>query len=347
MNSISRSDLHKHFSPCSNELFFTRNDVTDPRSGDLVHRAGEAIDPNIRNVSIWGYPDDEGIANNRGRGGARFAPDVIRKAFYKFTPPREWLKSLRFFDHGNLNIENHGLDERHRLALSMAESEAKSSPISISLGGGHDYGYPDVRGWLNAQSTRSSAKPIVVNFDAHLDVRPLGPGGLIHSGTPFYRLLESQGAPFDFFEIGIQPHCHSFHHLDFVSNKGGIVISVDDFLTPDAVDQKLSLAQWRDRPVFISFDMDVFSSAVAPGCSQSFASGLMPADIWRLFQKIFAISIPSALGIYEASPTLDFDDQTSKLAAIVAFNFLRLAARHPLHSQTQASLGSPQAGVPS
>ncbi len=306
---------------CPPELFFSKNDSSDPRLGDLTRTPH----PNALVAKIWGYPDDEGVANNRGRPGAALAPDLIRKTLYKLTAGRNWVRRLNLVDHGNLKVGELTLPERHLQAQALSFREACApKQVQITLGGGHDYGYPDVAGWLQAQvQTSPDRKPIVVNFDAHLDVRPLGPGGLIHSGTPFFRLLENPPTPFDFYEIGIQAHSHSVDHYDYVLAKGGRVLMRELLSSPTATLSELEVSLWQDRPVFVSFDMDVFSSAVAPGCSQSFGSGLMPDTVWWLFDEIFSRGRPSALGLYEVSPPFDIDEQTAKLAAVVAHGFLQ------------------------
>jgi formiminoglutamase len=66
-------------------IFFSKNDPQDIRLGDLA-KAASFNSPINSDLSIWGYPDDEGIFLNGGRPGAHKAPEQIRKFFYKMTP---------------------------------------------------------------------------------------------------------------------------------------------------------------------------------------------------------------------------------------------------------------------
>ena len=94
----------------------------------------------------------------------------------------------------------------------------------LTLGGGNDYAFSDGMAFLQ---TYAQKKPLVINIDAHLDVRDLSRGPT--SGTPFFRLLESK-IDFDFVELGIQSQCNSTKHWHYVEEKGGKIISLDEIL---------------------------------------------------------------------------------------------------------------------
>ncbi|MBY0384423.1 arginase family protein, partial [bacterium] len=189
------------FVPCSKDLFFKSTKAQDPRLGELVNSSSSAEQTFI----IAGYPDDEGIRINGGRLGAALAPDVIRKYFYKTTPV-EKNSPYSLADFGNLKNDI-SLEKRHEIVKKEVAQNLKENKIWIGLGGGHDYGYADGAGFLDwCQTQKNSKRPVVINFDAHLDVRK--PSKDINSGTPFYRLNE-MGIDFDFVQIGIQKQCNS------------------------------------------------------------------------------------------------------------------------------------------
>jgi formiminoglutamase len=340
------------FEPVDSKLFFSRGDASDMRFGDLAKAlpafsAGsqdflsrksdfkralsatldEALRsfPDSRHFVLAGFPDDEGIRVNGGRAGASQAPDVIRKPFYKMTPqllshegdPLVW-------DLGNLRLDSSAaLKERHELAQAASEATLFSGARWLSLGGGHDYGFPDAAAYINWARAQGH-RPLVINFDAHLDVRPLERG--LSSGTPFYRMLEFD-ADIDFAEIGIQGHCNSRHHLEWVRSRGARVLTQEQVEASGAGFQTMvehTLGDWLThlRPAFISIDIDGFSSAVAPGSSQSWATGFTPSDFFPLFQVLLKRLDVRALGIYEVSPPLDHDDRTAKLAAQILHRFV-------------------------
>ncbi len=329
--------------PTPQELIFRKNDPLDPRLGDLCRVQPSPQPPAVGlNFSIWSYPDDLGISNGGGRPGAAQGPERIRKALYKMTPQKSWLNdNIHLHDHGDLILgEDKAADHdplvvRHRRAQDFMQCQFSMGQFPITLGGGHDYGYPDVKGWLLSLPPvkDSQLKPIVINFDAHLDVRPWKEGQPLSSGTPFFRILEEFAADIEFIEIGIQPFSHSAAHRDYVLKMGGKIIDREDLAEETKWSEQLNLQNYAGRPVFLSLDMDVFSSAVAPGCSQSFPTGVEARELLAVWRKLFRFCCPSALGIYEVSPTYDHDDQTAKLAAIMIYEFINYHANHLAQSQ--------------
>lgn len=284
---------------------------------------------------LVGYPDDEGIKNNSGRPGARLAPNAIREFLFKMTPPAfrgDDTDLPLISDLGNLSTQP-DLASRHEVAVAALEKNLGSKQKLISFGGGHDYGYVDGKYFLK-RNAGSSLRPLIFNFDAHLDVRPMSNG--ITSGTPFYRLLGHGG--FDFYEIGIQEHCNSKEHLQWLKSQGGQVISFSDLYTSSEryPQSFLNFTRFKKilesetnphRPCYVSVDIDAFSNAYAMGCSQSFATGLEPLGFLQMFCFLLDHFDVQVLGIYEVSPPLDQDHRTAKLAAQIAYRYLHHAAQ--------------------
>ena len=298
--------------PTPPHLFFTKNDPQDPRLGEW------ATLPNVEahHFQILGFPDDEGIRINGGRGGASEAPDRIRQFFYKMTPEASLLQKFSLEDRGNMSLEG-TLAERHERGRKIIYELAQKKQRWISLGGGHDYGYCDTTGFLQANHDQ---KPLIVNFDAHADVRPTDKG--FSSGTPFFRLMTEFSAQCCLIEVGLQPQCNSPYHVRWLTEHGGKILWRDQISEKGVEEALLQLVPLTIHPAFISVDIDALSSALAPGCSQSWASGLE----WREFIRAFDFLIESfdvrGLGIYEVSPPLDQDDKTSKLAALIMHRFI-------------------------
>jgi formiminoglutamase len=288
----------------------------DPRDPRLGFQRANLDDCDY---ALVGYPDDQGIRANNGRPGAALAPDVIRKYLLKMTPSLN-LKPKVFFDAGNFVSKKTLSEAQAELIEALGHWHASGKKI-ISLGGGHDFGYPDCSAFLKNPKNK---KPLVINFDAHLDVRPTTNG--ITSGTPFYQLLEER-KDFDFVEVGIQPQCNSSEHLKWAKKKGAHVLEHSAWQNSGLTLKALFLKKFakllrKNRPCFISVDIDFFSSAVAPGCSQSWAYGAMPNDFFPLYDFLLTRLNVKGLGIYEVSPPLDQDDQTAKLAALIAHRFI-------------------------
>lgn len=341
------------FVPTSTSLFFGRGDKTDPRLGELVKPATlDTLAPLTaplttgksgprgtldRKFAILGYPDDDGIALNGGRPGAKDAPPRIRHYLYKMTPPPMLASHVQDLEHG-LEIHDFGdlkctspsdantlageLEKRHQLARDAVTRLFKSGFKSITLGGGHDYGFPDAAAFC--ATCPAGSRPLVINFDAHLDVRPTDKG--FHSGTPFYRLL-SEFPEIDFLEIGLQSQCNSATHLKWALERGALVSFQEDRMASGesltkVLHRFLGESALRARPTFLSIDIDGFSSAVAPGASQVWPTGFSAEEFFDAFSWCLHRLDVRGIGIYEVSPKFDVDDRTSRLAALIAHRFM-------------------------
>lgn len=302
-----------HFTKVPRETFSSRGDKDDLRLGDWV----EKDSPSANAWVIAGYPDDEGITLNGGRAGASGAPTQIRQIFYKLTPSLAAKKS--FYDGGDLQVSDASLNERHQQAKEAALNVLKRGQRWIAFGGGHDYGYADGAAFLTWAKDHN-VKPLVINFDSHLDVRSNQKSN--HSGTPFYRLL-NEFNNFSLLEIGLQNQCNSLAHLAWAKERRVGMLMLDEInhsnLTMREVVLSFIMPYLEHRPVvYLSVDLDAFSSAFAPGCSQSWPTGLDPNHILPVIDILCQRAIVKVLGLYETSPALDTDSRTSRLAAQIA-----------------------------
>ncbi len=311
------------FLPVHPDLFFSKNDPEDIRLGDLAQNIYfEELKQN--DFVIFGYPDDDGIKLNGGRIGASEGPRLIRQFLYKMTP--SYHKNIfknKIFDYGDLSLTTPDLALRHDLARKHLLKCLIQKIKFITLGGGHDYGFADSAAFIDYFYRSQTPTPIIINFDAHMDVRPPKSGP--HSGTPFYRLYEEHAQKFHLIEVGIQPQCNSAHHIQWAKERQ---IEIFDLETI----QKLGLNHlWlhselknasQDRPVFVSFDIDALAASDAGGCSQAWATGLKIQDCLNFLKDLYKKVNVAGIGIYEVSPPLDRDYQTSKTAALLCHHFI-------------------------
>lgn len=307
-------------------LFFTKNDPLDPRLGERTSFETNPSQIPQNSVVITGAPDDEGISLNGGRPGSKDAPTEIRRVFYKMTPPADGVFPNSIFDLGD-SLDSKGIWDRHLEQEQLLFEAHLQSHTCISLGGGHDYGYPDGSAFLRAYENQN---PWIVNFDAHLDVRPLTSAP--HSGTPFYRLLKTYPSQFSFFEVGLQSQCNSKFHADWALQNGATKLIWENelILGPEA-HLKPYLTGFKP-PCWISLDIDCFSNKEAPGCSQSWASGFLYESFLPWLNFLAQNCSVKGIGIYEVSPRLDQDNRTSKLAALIMYRFLQALSTHPGHA---------------
>jgi formiminoglutamase len=279
-------------------LLYTRGDRHDPRMGDV------AVMPALRkfekaewDVTILGFADDRGVILNQGRPGAAQGPDRIREYFYKLVAH----VGVRIADLGNL-VLSRDLDADHALASeAIALALSRSKRVAL-LGGGHDWGYSPIATLMQAGRTG------FINVDAHLDVRA---SEVHHSGTSYWRALESGVRGEDALWFGVQPSATSLFHLEYALAKGGCVIESDAAQASQAAAELLSRCEFVD----LSLDMDVFSMSAAPGVSAPQPSGLAVGVVLQFLESVLESPRVRTFGIYELCPPHDVEDMTARLAA--------------------------------
>ena len=251
---------------------------------------------------LLGHPDHEGVELNRGRKGAGQAPTFFRKYFYSLVDLKQ-----NMFDAGDTDPQQQlPLSHRHELA-EQASKLILDKNYLLAIGGGHDYAYPNIKAFLDKYPKKS----LVLNIDAHLDLRPCDPHP--HSGTGFRRLFE-EDYQYKLIEFGYHPSFASKEQIEFAKKHKVTLVSFEDRKKQRAaVIHEIHQAEH----VFLSIDIDGFSSSIAPGASAAWPVGLEYNDI----EDIFLACHPKmrAMGIYELAPQLDVNEQTAKLAAQLAY----------------------------
>ena len=278
----------------------------------------KAAEGNSKNFAIVGYCVDEGILRNQGRTGAALAPDMIRK----FLGRLALHTSLNLVDVGNLYIDNHNLDGvQNALATKVSMILAKNY-LPIVFGGGHDVAFGHFKGIYQQYSDKKIG---IINFDAHFDLRDSI--GLPNSGTPFLQinnLLREAKKSFNYLCLGIRAEANTkalFNAADALSVS---YILRENFALSYWESIKKSIKNFIDENeiIYVTIDMDGFSSAYAPGVS---APSPMGFEI-DIFLKSISVILQSkkviSVDIAELNPEYDNDSNTARLAASIVWHIL-------------------------
>lgn len=285
----------------------------DPRIKDFLKT--KTGDPK---VVLIGFPSDEGVKRNGGRPGAANATDKIRKALYTLTPGAnatdDFLDLLSCTqDNGNIEITGDLEADQERLGKKVAHY-LKNDTTPIILGGGHGTAFGHFLGYV-----KTEMKTSIFNLDAHTDVRPLKEGKA-HSGSPFRQAIEHRsGCCTQYNVAGLQPHAVASSHRQFVEQHGGTAIFNDE------TDIHVITKQLVNLPTrcMVTFDMDAVDQAFAPGVSAPCTNGVKP-ELWfdAAYQAGKSGSVTS-FDIAEVNPIYDRDNQTTRLAALTVWHFLK------------------------
>lgn len=299
------------------KLFFSKNDPDDLRLGDIVSATPD-INLLKKQLVVVGYSDDRGILNNGGRIGAKDGPTGIRQILYKLVALKHWLGQVG--DIGDFSSQS-TLEADQCLVETTLDILNQNQNAILSFGGGHDWAFCDVSSFITHEM-QHGRRPLVINIDAHLDVRSDKNG--INSGTPFFKVLERFPTQFDLYQIGIQPHCNSQKHWAYTQSKTAVKIFKKDDVDKLGVKSIVAEihARHQQQPLFLSLDIDAINAAEAPGCSQSWPGGLSIESVKLLLEQLRLFPLWRHMGIYEVSPSLDVQNITQKSAALCAYEFI-------------------------
>lgn len=310
------------------EWFFTRNDPSDPRLGDLVVPVADGLEglPQDARIAILGFPEDRGIAANGGKTGAAEGPEAIRKAFYHLTPGfgRDFY-NLPMVDMGDVS-PGETLEESHESLTRAVKGITERGLFPIVLGGGHDLTFAGLRGLVEGLSLAKGQLGLI-NVDSHLDVRDLSHG--ITSGTPFRRALDELPRQAllgrSFVEFGIQEPFNSPHHYRWVREQGATVMTLTSvgnrpleyFLEASRI------AGDGTRAVALSIDIDAARNQEAPGASASNPRGFKAPELEKIAYLAGRTDRIRYLDMVEMCPPRDENGRTASLCAGILFWFCK------------------------
>lgn len=274
-----------------------------------------AVDQNLesRKIGILGYSGGEGVKRNQGRPGTAAGPNAIRKmlggsAFHL-------KEKTKIFDYGDISTVDRDMETSHELISEMIFELLKAKHFPILLGGGHDLALAHGRGLYRYLAPKNE-KLGVINLDAHFDLRPnLNQQG--HSGSPFYQLAQEYGSQFQYLCLGIQRAANPstlFETADQI-NARWVLMEGFQMNNWEEIKEKILLFLDGVNKVYLSVDLDGFSSAFAPGVSAPSPMGFNPEIAFKVFGLIASSKKLISIDVVELNPTFDQDQATARLAA--------------------------------
>lgn len=272
-------------------------------------------------VCFVGIPLDIGASN---RSGTRYGPRQIRAESvllrpYNMATRAAPFDSLSVADIGDVPINTFHLPKAVEIITDYYEKRILAYDVRpLTLGGDHTLTLPILRAMA-----RKHGPVGLVHVDAHADVNPAMFGEAISHGSVFYRavtegLLDTSRC----MQMGLRGTGYSAEDFDWSRQQGMRVIQAEALwhksLTP-------LMREIRDLmgsgPVYVSYDIDSFDPAVAPGTGTPEYGGLTAAQGLEIVRGLQGLNVVGA-DLVEVSPPYDPSGNTALLGANMLYELL-------------------------
>lgn len=258
---------------------------------------------NESQVVIYGMPMDFTVSY---RPGSRFGPKKIREVsigLEEYSPylDRE-LDEVKYFDAGDIPLPFGNPEKSVNLISEYVNTILEDGKFPLGLGGEHLVTWPVIR-----EVYKKYPNLAVLHFDAHADLRIDYEGEQNSHATPIRKVAELIGGK-NVYQLGIRSGLKE----EFVYAKENLNFYPFEVLEP----LQQILPKIKDRPVYITIDIDVLDPAFAPGTGTLEAGGITSKEMLAAIHEIskFGINVVGT-DIVEVAPVYDSADQTSILAA--------------------------------
>jgi agmatinase len=288
-----------------------RNGTTTEAYNGLIERAhgflGAGEDYRRSAVVIFGAPLD---ITTSYRPGAYLGPRRIREAStgiedYSWELEHD-LSEVPFFDLGDAHLPLGNLTACLDVIRQIAVRLVEDGHIPLMLGGEHLVTLPAVEAVVTKYQDLA-----VLHFDAHADLREAYCGERLSHATVMRRVAERL-RPKSIAQFGIRSGIKE----ELVYAKANTLLFRENLL-PSV---KAALREFRGRPLYVTFDIDAFDPAYAPGTGTPEPGGFSPREV---FDSFYALRESHRRGevrvvgldLVEVAPAVDPSERTAILAA--------------------------------
>ncbi len=290
-----------------------RNDGENPLFHRIFQRVLVGNDFNkikTKDFVLQGFSVDEGVQRNKGRVGAKDAPDVIRRNLSNFPVVNP---DFKLVDFGNIFCENNDLESAQEKLANFSTKILVKRGKSVVLGGGHEVTFAHYSGVKNAFTDKKIG---IINLDAHFDNREPDPEIGATSGTGFWQI--AQDGNINSLHIGIQRNSNTLKLFDTAHQFGMNYILADELFFENLphIYQKIDEFLEKIEVLYLTICMDVFNAAIAPGVSAPAYNGIFAdATFMHFYRHILKSEKLVALDVAEVNPIYDIQERTARLAA--------------------------------
>lgn len=280
-------------------------------------------------VALLGVPFDSGTSY---RSGARLGPREIRAQsslirpysyFQKVSP----FERLTIVDAGDVDAPPVGIEPAYAAIEAGITRVLDADATPLAVGGDHSISLPCLRAVAKRHGPLA-----LLQFDAHIDTWGDYFGGKYFHGSPFRRAIEEGIVdPAAYVQVGIRGPMYG-EDDDFAYQRGKGVTTLDiGMVKRQGVDAAMARVRdiVKDRPLYVTFDIDAVDPAFAPGTGTPEVGGLTSYEAQELVRGCAGLNLV-ACDVVEVAPQFDGPGQiTALLAANIMFELLCVIAKRP------------------
>ncbi len=282
-------------------------------------RGLEAVDAQ---VAFLGVPYDGGTPQPGVPTGQRAGPAAAREAsveqfvhlegWYDVEADRDHLAGVTMTDVGDVAIQGSDTEGNYARISQAAGAIAGAGALMVAIGGDHSISLPLGRG-LEALGEFD-----VVHVDAHADALDELDGSRLTGASQLRRLAE---LPFvgAVSALGLRNADRS--ELDGLRDLGGRWATSRDVIERGggAVVAEHVAAE---RDLYVSIDLDVLDSSIAPGHSLPEPGGISYRQLRELLAEVARRGRVIGFDVVELNPARDPSGATARVAAWIVTHFL-------------------------
>jgi agmatinase len=195
-----------------------------------------------------------------------------------------------------------------------------SGTVPIGFGGDGSISVPLIRA-----AARRWPNLAVLHVDSHTDAYPYDEAEPYTAATQFTHVaLEQRIAPSASYHVGLRGSTYCAGVYAHTASLGYNLITMREFMRRGQADVLAELhGKLAGRPVYLSWDMDVFDPSVAPGVCSPTWGGFTAREGIDFLRGLEGLQI-AGIDINTVSPPHDVNGMAAFLAAQIAFECLML-----------------------
>ncbi|WP_249226654.1 agmatinase [Alicyclobacillus mengziensis] len=256
---------------------------------------------------IYGMPMDWTVSF---RGGTRLGPARIREVSIgveEYSPYLDKdLSDIPFFDAGDVPLPFGNPQKSVEVIYQYVKTVFADGKLPIGLGGEHLASWGPLRAaWEQYPDLR------IVHIDAHTDLRDEYEGEPYSHSTVIKKACDAIG-PDRIYQFGIRSGTRD----EFSFAKENTHFFPFDVANP----LRKVLPELAGKPVYVTWDIDVFDPAYAPGTGTAEHGGIDPREGFETMKLLSELNVVG-FDLMEISPPID----PSELSQILAAKLVREA----------------------